>query len=179
MSAGNIILTGFMGSGKSTVGRVLAKELHTYFIDTDNLIETFENKTISEIFANEGEEAFRAKERYCFEWIKNNVKNTVISVGGGFPVFVPEIKEAGVVVYLKVDFEDILKRMTKEEVAKRPLFQDIDKARELFSKRDKIYNSLADYTVVNNDINATVSELKRILNASTGKPSGNNSDRNN
>jgi len=176
LSAGNIILTGFMGSGKSTVGRALAKELNTYFIDTDSLIETFENKSIKEIFDSEGEEAFREKERYCFEWIKNNVKNTIISVGGGFPVFVPEIKQAGIVVYLKVEFEDILKRMNKDEIAKRPLFQDIDKAKELFIKRDKIYNSLADYVIVNNDLSKTIIELKRILNASTRKPSGFNSN---
>jgi shikimate kinase len=161
----NIILTGFMGSGKSTVGRVLAKELNTYFLDTDTLIESFENKTIPEIFQNEGEEAFREKERYCFNWIKNNVKNTVISVGGGFPVFIPEIKEAGVVIYLKIGFDDILKRMNEEELKKRPLFQDVKKARELFERRAKIYEKLADFTVKNEDLQKTVETIKRILNA--------------
>jgi len=158
----NIILTGFMGSGKSSVGRVLAKELNTYFIDTDNLIESFENKTIPEIFKEEGEEAFRAKERYCFNWIKNNVKNTIISVGGGFPVFVPEIKEAGLVIYLKVPFEEILKRMSDEEIKRRPLFQDIQKAKELYVKRDKIYEKLADVIIENRNLYSTVKKIKEL-----------------
>jgi len=166
LSAGNVILTGFMGSGKSTIGRILAKELNTYFIDTDNLIEYFESRSIKEIFEKEGEESFRKKERYCFEWIKNNVKNTVISVGGGFPVFIPEIKEAGVVIYLKVDFDDILKRMSEDEIAKRPLFQDIKKAKELFSKRDNIYRQLADYIIENRDIDETIKKIKGIIDAS-------------
>lgn len=149
-----------MGSGKSTVGRLLAKELNTYFLDTDVLIESFENRKISDIFQSDGEEAFRNMEKKCFEWIKNSVKNTIISVGGGFPVFIPEIKEAGKVVYLKVDFENILKRMTEEERAKRPLFQDLDKAKELFDKRDKIYSRLADIVIYNNSLENTLQKIK-------------------
>jgi shikimate kinase len=141
----------------------LAREYKTYFIDTDNLIESFENKTINEIFEKEGEEAFRQKERYCFKWIKNNVKNTVISVGGGFPVFIPEIKEAGIVIYLKVEFNEILKRMNEKEIKKRPLFKYIEKAKELFEKRAKIYEDLADYIIENNDLNKTINSIKRIL----------------
>ena len=152
-----------MGSGKSSVGRVLAKELNTYFIDTDALIENFENMSIKEIFETQGEEVFREKERYCFKWIKNNVKNTVISVGGGFPVFIPEIKEAGIVIYLRVGFEEILKRMTDEEIKKRPLFQDIKKAKELYLKRDKIYTNLADIIIENKEIDQTVNRIKEAL----------------
>jgi shikimate kinase len=149
-----------MGSGKSTIGRILAKEMNTFFLDTDLLIENFENKSISEIFEKEGEKAFREKERYCFEWIKENVSNTVISVGGGFPVFIPEIKDAGVVVYLKVSFEDILKRMNKKEIEKRPLFGNIKKARELFNARAKIYEELADFIIENNDLEKSLKEIK-------------------
>jgi shikimate kinase len=149
-----------MGSGKSTVGRILAKEMKTFFLDTDLLIENFENKSINEIFDSEGEKAFREKERYCFEWIKNSVTNTIISVGGGFPVYIPEIKEAGVVVYLKVDFEDILKRMNKEEINKRPLFKDKEKAKELFEKRAKIYEKLADFIIENNNLERSVKQIK-------------------
>lgn len=149
-----------MGSGKSTIGRILAKEFNTYFLDTDVLIESFENKTISDIFKNEGEEAFRKMEKKCFEWIKNSVTNTIISVGGGLPVYVPEIKEAGRVIYLRVEFEDILKRMNDEEIKKRPLFQDVKKAKELFKKRDKIYAELADIIIENNDLNKTVRLIK-------------------
>jgi len=160
LSSNNIILTGFMGSGKSTVGRMLAKDLNTYFLDTDMLIESFENRTISDIFEKEGEHVFREMEKRCFEWIKKSVTHTVISVGGGLPVFIPEIKEAGKVVYLKVDFEDILKRMNSEEIAKRPLFQDIDKAKELFLKRDEVYSKLADIIISNRDLKTTVEKIK-------------------
>ena len=160
MSSNNIILTGFMGSGKSTIGRILAKEMKSFFLDTDLLIENFENKSIKEIFEKEGEEAFRAKEKECFEWIKKDVQNTIISVGGGFPVYIPEIKEAGVVIYLKVSFDDIVKRMNKEELSKRPLFQDIKKAKELFNTRDKIYQKLADYTIENNDLQKSVKQIR-------------------
>ena len=164
MNLDNIILTGFMGSGKSTVGRILAKELNTYFLDTDSLIENFENMNISEIFQKYGEDKFREMEKYCFNWIKKDVKNTVISVGGGFPVFIPEIKEAGIVIYLKVDFEEILNRMNSKEIKKRPLFADIKKAKELFEKRDEIYLKLADFVIENNDINQTVEKIKGVLN---------------
>ena len=152
-----------MGSGKSTVGRILAKEIGSYFLDTDILIESFENKKIKEIFEKLGEDEFRKMEKRCFEWIKKDVKNTVISVGGGFAVFIPEIKEAGKVIYLKVDFEDILKRMNKEEIEKRPLFKDIKKAKELFIKRDEIYSKLADYTIENIDLNVTLNKIKEII----------------
>jgi shikimate kinase len=149
-----------MGSGKSTIGRRLAKELNTYFLDTDVLIESFESKTINEIFENEGEVSFRNMEKRCFDWIKNNVQNTVISVGGGLPVYIPEIKEAGKVIYLKVEFNDILKRMTDDEIKKRPLFQNIDKAEKLFLERDKIYSKLADIVIYNDNIEKTVRKIK-------------------
>jgi len=167
LSCTNIILTGFMGSGKSTIGRVLAKKMNTFFLDTDLLIENFENKRISEIFEKEGEESFREKERYCFEWIKKNVSNTVISVGGGFPVFIPEIKEAGIVVYLKVNFEEILKRMNKDEIKKRPLFKNINKAKELFNKRAKIYEKLADCIIENKDLTKSIKMIKEYYESRT------------
>ncbi|GAB6045395.1 shikimate kinase [Caminibacter profundus] len=166
MISTNIILIGFMGSGKSTLARALARELNTYFIDTDNLIENFENKSINKIFESEGEQSFREKERYCFNWIKHNVKSTVISVGGGFPIFIPEIKEAGIVIYLKVPFEEILKRMDENEIKKRPLFKDIQKAKELYEKRDKIYTKLADFIIENKNLSKSIEEVKEILNAS-------------
>jgi shikimate kinase len=172
----NLILTGFMGSGKSTVGRMLAKEMKTFFLDTDLLIENFENKSISEIFKSEGEKAFREKERYCFEWIKNNVLNTIVSVGGGFPVYIPEIKEAGVVIYLKVDFESILKRMNEEEIKKRPLFKDIKKAKELFEKRSKIYEELADFIVENTDMQKSVNAIKEYYESFKSKYKSNLTD---
>ncbi len=160
----NIILTGFMGSGKSTIGRIIAKKLeHSYFLDTDSLIEHFENRSISDIFNNDGEEYFREAEKRVFNWIKNDVKNGVISTGGGLPMFVPEIKEAGIVIYLKVEFDEIIKRLSNEEISKRPLFQNPKKAKELFDRRDKIYQELADYIIENKDINSSVDKILEII----------------
>jgi len=160
----NIILTGFMGSGKSTIGRILVKKLeHSYFLDTDALIENFENREISDIFANEGEEYFRDAEKRVFNWIKNDVKNAIISTGGGLPIFVPEIKEAGLVVYLKVEFDDIVKRLDEEEIKKRPLFADLKKAKELFLLRDEIYMRLSDYTIENRNIVKSVESILKLI----------------
>jgi len=160
----NLILTGFMGSGKSTIGRIIAKKLeNSYFLDTDSLIEHFENRKISDIFANEGEEYFRDAEKRVFNWIKSNVKNGVISTGGGLPMFVPEIKEAGIVIYLKVEFENIVNRLSMEELKTRPLFQDLDKAKELFDKRDEVYTKLADYVIENNNLSDTIEKIEKIL----------------
>jgi shikimate kinase len=160
----NIILTGFMGSGKSTIGRIIAKKLdHSYFLDTDALIEHFENREISDIFANEGEEYFRNAEKRVFNWVKNDVKNAIISTGGGLPVFVPEIKEAGIVIYLKVEFDDIVKRLDEEEIKKRPLFADLNKAKELFLVRDEVYTRLADYIIENKNIEESVQSILDII----------------
>jgi len=153
-----------MGSGKSTIGRILAKKLeHSYFLDTDALIEHFENREISDIFANEGEEYFRDAERRVFNWIKNDVKNAIISTGGGLPMFVPEIKEAGIVIYLKVKFDDIVKRLDEEEIKKRPLFKDLEKAKKLFEKRDEVYMKLSDYVIENRSIEESVKKILEIL----------------
>jgi shikimate kinase len=163
LSSNNIILTGFMGSGKSTIGRVLAKKRDSYFLDTDSLIETFENEKIATLFATKGENYFREAERRVFNWLKNSVQNSIISTGGGLPIFIPEIKEAGVVIYLKVEFETIVSRLTKEEIAKRPLFQNLEKAKELFEKRDAIYSKLSDYTIKNIDVDKTIQKIEEFL----------------
>jgi shikimate kinase len=153
-----------MGSGKSTIGRILAKKLeHSYFLDTDSLIEHFENREISDIFANEGEEYFREAERRVFNWVKNDVKNAIISTGGGLPIFIPEIKEAGIVIYLKVEFDNIVKRLDEKEIKKRPLFANLNKAKELFLLRDEIYMRLADYTIENRDIDDSVESILKLI----------------
>jgi shikimate kinase len=153
-----------MGSGKSTIGRILAKKLeHSYFLDTDSLIEHFENREISDIFANEGEEYFRDAEKRVFNWVKNDVKNAIISTGGGLPIFIPEIKEAGIVIYLKVEFDNIVKRLDEKEIKKRPLFADLNKAKELFLLRDEIYMRLADYAIENRDIDDSVESILKLI----------------
>lgn len=139
-----------MGSGKSSIGRLLAKKIDKYFIDTDSLIEHSENKTIDVIFKTKGEPYFRELEKNTFNWLIN-IDNAVISTGGGLPVHIDNLKKVGRVIYLKIDFEVILSRLNQDEIIKRPLFQNIDKARELYYQRDKIYSQKADI-VVSTDI---------------------------
>jgi len=151
-----------MGSGKSTIGRLIAKKIDSYFLDTDSLIEHYENREISEIFKTDGEEYFRDCEKRVFEWITKSVKNSVVSTGGGLPMFVPQIKQAGVVIYLKVEFNDIVSRLTQEEISKRPLFQDLNQAKSLFDKRDEVYTKLADYIIENKSLNETLNKILSI-----------------
>jgi len=147
LSATNIVLIGFMGSGKSSVGRRLAKDNKAYFLDTDAMIESAEGKEISKIFEEEGEEYFRFLERTTARWLKNNVNEAVISTGGGMLVYCEELKEVGRVVYLKVPFKTILSRMNKEELEKRPLFKDAQKAEKIYNERNSIYEKRADITI--------------------------------
>jgi shikimate kinase len=99
-----IYLTGYMGSGKSTFGRLLARELDCGFIDLDKYIEEQENMSISEIFARYGEEKFREIERQAVHESKNFGK-TVIATGGGVPCYFNNMEimnRHGFTIYLKV-----------------------------------------------------------------------------
>jgi len=135
----NIVLIGFMGSGKSRVGRALAKEKGLYFVDTDALIESFEGQKIRDMFADKGEAYFRECEKKCFEWLSTNVSNAVISTGGGMPTVIEDFSSLGKTIYLKVDFEILLERLKAEEFDKRPLFADVEFARKIFEAREPIY----------------------------------------
>ncbi len=118
-----IYLIGYMGSGKSTVGRRLASRLGCPFIDLDACIEQREGKTVAEIFATHGEEYFREKERDCLREVSENTGNAVISVGGGTPCFFDNMdymNARGVTVYLKLSPAALLSRL-RPGLAKRPL----------------------------------------------------------
>ena len=147
MCSENIVLIGFMGSGKSSVGRLLSKKSGRYFLDADALIESAQGRAISSIFENYGEEYFRELEIESARWMAECVKGSIISTGGGMPLVVERLHDIGKVVYLKLPFEKILERISAEERAKRPLFQDIEKAKNLFILREKIYEEQAQITV--------------------------------
>ena len=158
----NIILIGFMGVGKGTIARALSKKSSLFAVDTDDLIESLENKKIKDIFADEGEAYFRELERKCALWLESSVSNSIISTGGGF-YKQKNIKKIGQIIYLKSSFEGILKRLqehpnAKKKLAKRPLLQDLKKAKELYTKRVKEYEKLADIT-----INVEEKEIKKIV----------------
>ena len=161
----NIILIGFMGVGKGTIARALSEKSGLFAVDTDDLIESLENKKIKDIFADSGEDYFRELEKKCALWLQNSVTNSIISTGGGF-YKQKNIKKIGKIIYLKSSFEGILKRLeehpnAKKKLAKRPLLQDLKKAKELYTQRVKEYEKLADVTinVENKDIKNIVKEI--------------------
>ena len=80
----NVILIGFMGVGKGSVAREVIKNSEYMAIDTDDLIESMENKKIKDIFSDNGEAYFRRLEKEVSVWLQSSVKNTLISTGGGF-----------------------------------------------------------------------------------------------
>ena len=147
----NIILIGFMGVGKGSVAREIVKQSEYIAIDTDDLIESMENKTIKKVFAEDGEEHFRALERKLSHWLEESVKNTLISTGGGF-YKQKNIKDIGIVVLLNSSFDKIIKRIkthpnAAKKLKKRPLLSDLDKAKELYDERLPEYLALADIVI--------------------------------
>ena len=138
----NIYLIGFMGVGKSTVGSRLARELNYSFFDSDEAIEKRVGKTVSEIFADEGEAAFRQYER---EFIDSGhpSEGCVISCGGGLIIqegMTERLKSKGIVICLFASLESILKRTQRSKT--RPLLNVDDpeaRIRELLAAREPIY----------------------------------------
>lgn len=147
----NIILIGFMGVGKGSVAREVIKHSDYVAIDTDDLIESMENRTIKKIFAQEGEEYFRNLEKKVSKWLQSSVKDTLISTGGGF-YKQKNLKEIGTVVLLNSPFDKILKRINSHpnavrKLKKRPLLSDLKKAQELYDERLPEYLALADIVI--------------------------------
>ncbi len=161
----NIVLIGFMGVGKGTTARAILKQSQMIALDTDDIIESMENRRIKKIFEEEGEAYFRELEKRVAIWLQKNVTNTLISTGGGF-YKVDNLEKIGTVVLLHAPFEAIYKRIIEHPLAekklkKRPLFQDIDKARELYESREKAYLKVADIVinVENKSAEAVASEI--------------------
>lgn len=146
----NIVLCGFMGCGKSTVGRLLSDKLSMRLIDTDSYIVKKEKMTISRIFEEKGEKYFRNAElEVCREL--SMVSNRIISTGGGTLLKednVRELKKGGIVFFLNVSPDTVLARLKYDTT--RPLLQRPDKeaaVNELLGKRMPLYQKAADYTV--------------------------------
>ncbi|MGF0069167.1 shikimate kinase [Candidatus Spyradosoma sp. SGI.093] len=141
-SGPNLILTGFMGTGKSTLGRAIAQAWKRPFRDTDKIIQEREGRTIPEIFAQDGEAAFRGLEKRCVEeWLPES--GAVISTGGGIvtiPGIAERLRARGVVVALFASPETILERTRANK--NRPLLQCEDplaRIRELLAARERAY----------------------------------------
>ena len=165
MKKNNIILIGFMGVGKGTVARALVKKSDMFAIDTDDLIESMENRKIKKIFEEEGEPYFRNLEKKTALWLEKNVNNTIVSTGGGF-YKQENINKIGKVVYLKSSFQGILDRINNapnaaNKLKKRPLLQNLEEAKKLFDSRVKEYEKVAKIVVdvENKDIKDIVKEI--------------------
>ena len=140
-----------MGVGKGTVARALARESELFAIDTDDLIESLENRKIKEIFKTEGEPYFRKLEQKTADWLATSVQNAIISTGGGF-YKVKNVKAIGTVILLDASFDAIYRRIlshpnAEKKLAKRPLFQSPQKAKKLYKEREAAYREIADHII--------------------------------
>ena len=141
----NIILTGFMGTGKTTAGRVLAQKLGWEFIDTDDLIERQAGKPIRDIFKDDGEDVFRGLEREVAAGIRE-FRYHVVATGGGIvldPVNMQNLGKSGLLILLMADMDSIWRRVRNH--AYRPLLQcENPRSRigELLSERSDVYNQI-------------------------------------
>ncbi|MCR5773916.1 MAG: shikimate kinase [Lachnospiraceae bacterium] len=148
----SLILEGFMGSGKSAVGRMLARKTGTDLIDTDAEIEKRQQKSIPEIFERSGEEAFRQMETSMLQGLLLSDVNAVISLGGGTPVREANrsyIRQLGKVIYLKASADILINRL-RRGVGERPMLAGGDletRVHELLEKRESAYLSLADEVI--------------------------------
>ena len=155
----NIVLCGFMGAGKTVVGKELAKIMGRKFVDTDEMIEEETGISIPAIFAARGEEYFRELE---YEMCKKtaNLKNVVVSTGGGAMTFernVEAIKKGSKVVFLDASFDVICDRVG--DASSRPLFKNKENAKKLYDERREKYLAAADY-IINGNISARKTALK-------------------
>lgn len=157
----NIVLIGFMGSGKTSVGLKLSYGLRIPVEDTDKLIEKKQGRTIAEIFESDGEEYFRRMETALLEELGQRDYERILSVGGGTPVRRENralLKRCGTVIYLRARAETIYERLKGDTT--RPLLQcenPQERIRELLNARSSAYEECADVIVDVED--ATVEQL--------------------
>lgn len=168
MKKNNIILIGFMGVGKGTIARALVKASDMYSIDTDDLIESLENRKIKNIFKQDGETYFRNLEKKTAIWLENSVQNSIISTGGGF-YKQENLENIGLIIYLKSSFDGILKRIkkapnAKNKLKKRPLLKDRKEAKSLYDSRVLEYERVSNIV-----IDVENKEIKDIVNEILGK----------
>ena len=145
----NIVLIGFMGCGKSTVAEKLGELLDREVVETDGLIEVEQGKSISDIFAQSGEEAFRSMERRLAERLFER-EGLVISTGGGM-VTVPEtaalLKANGIIVFLDTPFSDCYRRIAGDRRRPNARSRSREELYALYLSRLPLYRKAADITV--------------------------------
>jgi shikimate kinase len=162
-----IYLIGYMGCGKSTLGRKLSKHLNLQFVDMDHYIEERNYKTIPQIFAEEGEAEFRKKERKALEELAE-FTDIVIATGGGAPCFFDNINfmnNSGKTIYLNIDPKILANRLLKSKT-ERPLIKGKSKDElvvfigDTLKKRNEFYKQ-AEFMITQPDIN--LNELEKLI----------------
>lgn len=170
-----IFLTGYMGAGKTTVGKELAKLAGLSFVDLDSHIEARYYRTVSRLFAEKGEEEFRRIEQRMLQEVAA-FENVVISTGGGAPCFFDNMafmKKSGLTIYLKITVDELVKRL---EVCKqtRPVLQgktgeelrnfvaeSLNKRERFYNQADIIFN--AEVMLTDTDVHTISSQLKQMI----------------
>ena len=143
----NILMVGFMTSGKSTIGKYISRKLKYHFLDTDQLIENTLNMSINDIFLSKGETFFRKVENKIMECL-HGLKQHVISTGGGMPIIpdgMRKLKNAGTVIYLEASLPTLIARLKNN--VRRPLLNNTKQSKEagpalvtrLFKERQSQY----------------------------------------
>ncbi|MDO4187676.1 MAG: shikimate kinase [Lachnospiraceae bacterium] len=167
MKDNNYVLIGYMGAGKTTVGKALAKETGKKFLDTDSLIVKQMNLSINDIFEKYGEDYFRDLETKLIMNLCESANDCVISCGGGLPMREENrtyLKRLGKVVYLNVNETDILKRLKNDTT--RPLLRGPKeevkiRIHDMIEKRDPLYREAADVVIKTgrHKVNEVVSKI--------------------
>lgn len=159
----NIVLSGFMASGKTTIGKQLSFLTNIKFVDTDKYIETITGKKIRTIFDVYGEKYFRHIEKICIKNITNEFSPLIISTGGGTLLDSENVfylKQNGKIFFLHAPFNIILSRLKFD--SSRPLAKNNNFIKKLFVERKNLYYSTSDFFI---DANQSINEIcKNILN---------------
>ena len=166
----NIVLVGFMGAGKTTIGKLLAKSMGFSFIDTDEEIEKEAGMSIAQIFKNKGEEYFRELES---DFITNlRLSNCIIATGGGMPCHndnMTKLKVLGTVLFINTTYDSIIERLKLNQdsrpLLKSSLSNEKDELLSLFSKRQQIYKSSDKEVLGDSNPCFIVEEILKIVNS--------------
>jgi shikimate kinase len=165
----NIYLIGLMGSGKTTLGKILSKKLDKQFYDSDHVIEEKLGVDVPMIFEYEGEAGFREREKDSLKELVSK-KNIVLATGGGIILSKSNrdlLSENGIVIYLKSNQKDLIKRMKNDKT--RPLLKNgnIEEIiKKLCNEREPLYEGIADFEIMtkNKRIHEVVNEIITIIN---------------